>query len=54
VLEKLPERLTYAEMAAELHLSLNTVKTHLRRAYMKLGATSRSSAVKRATSLGIL
>ena len=54
VLEKLPERLTYAEMAAELYLSPNTVKTHLRRAYMKLGATSRSSAVKRATSLGIL
>jgi LuxR family maltose regulon positive regulatory protein len=54
VLEKLTERLTYAEMAAELYLSLNTVKTHLRRAYMKLGATSRSSAVKRATSLGIL
>ena len=54
VLEKLAERLTYAEMAAELHLSLNTVKTHLRRAYMKLGATSRSSAIQRATSLGIL
>jgi LuxR family transcriptional regulator, maltose regulon positive regulatory protein len=54
VLEKLAERLTYTEMAAELHLSLNTVKTHLRRAYMKLGATSRSSAIARATSLGIL
>jgi LuxR family maltose regulon positive regulatory protein len=54
VLEKLPQRLTYAEMASELYLSLNTVKTHLRRAYMKLGVTSRSSAVKRATLLGIL
>jgi LuxR family maltose regulon positive regulatory protein len=54
VLEKLSEGLTYAEMAAELYLSLNTVKTHLRHAYMKLGATSRSSAIKRATSLGIL
>ncbi|MGE5289729.1 MAG: AAA family ATPase [Micromonosporaceae bacterium] len=54
VLEKLPKRLTYAEMASELYLSLNTVKTHLRHAYMKLGATSRSSAIKRATSLGIL
>jgi LuxR family maltose regulon positive regulatory protein len=54
VLEKLPEGLTYTEMASELYLSLNTVKTHLRHAYMKLGATSRSSAVKRATSLGIL
>jgi LuxR family maltose regulon positive regulatory protein len=54
VLEKLSERLTYTEIAADLHLSLNTVKTHLRHAYMKLGVTSRSSAVKRATSLGIL
>jgi ATP/maltotriose-dependent transcriptional regulator MalT len=30
------------------------VKTHLRHAYMKLGVTSRSSALKRATSLGVL
>ena len=54
VLEKLPQRLTYLDMASELHLSLNTVKTHLRHTYMKLGVTSRSSAVKRATSLGLL
>jgi LuxR family maltose regulon positive regulatory protein len=54
VLEKLSERLTYTEIASELHVSLNTVKTHLRHAYMKLGVTSRSSAIKRATSLGIL
>jgi LuxR family maltose regulon positive regulatory protein len=54
VLEKLSERLTYTEIAADLYLSLNTVKTHLRHAYMKLGVTSRSSAVKRAASLGIL
>jgi LuxR family transcriptional regulator, maltose regulon positive regulatory protein len=54
VLEKLAERLTYTEIATELYLSLNTVKTHLRHAYTKLGATSRSSAIKRATTLGIL
>jgi LuxR family transcriptional regulator, maltose regulon positive regulatory protein len=54
VLEKLPERLTYTEMASELYVSLNTVKTHLRHAYMKLGVTSRSAAVKRAAMLGIL
>jgi LuxR family transcriptional regulator, maltose regulon positive regulatory protein len=54
VLEKLPQRLTYLDMASDLHLSLNTVKTHLRHTYMKLGVTSRSSAVQRATSLGLL
>jgi LuxR family transcriptional regulator, maltose regulon positive regulatory protein len=54
VLEKLPQRLTYVDMASELHLSLNTVKTHLRHTYMKLGVDSRSSAVRRATSLGLL
>jgi LuxR family maltose regulon positive regulatory protein len=54
VLEKLAERLTYTEVASELYLSLNTVKTHLRHAYIKLGVTSRSAAIKRATMLGIL
>ena len=54
VLEKLSQRLTYTEIAAELYLSLNTVKTHVRHAYMKLGATSRSSAIKRAAVLRIL
>ena len=54
VLEKLPERLSYVDMAAELYVSLNTVKTHLRHIYLKLGVSSRSSAVKRATSLGLL
>jgi len=54
VLKKLPEQLSYVEMASDLYVSLNTVKTHLRHAYTKLGATSRSSAIKRATLLGIL
>jgi LuxR family transcriptional regulator, maltose regulon positive regulatory protein len=54
VLEKLSGRLTYVEMASELHLSLNTIKTHLRHTYMKLGVTSRASAVKRAAALGLI
>ena len=54
VLEALPQHLTYADMAIQLHLSLNTVKTHLRHTYMKLGVTSRAAAVKRATSIGII
>jgi LuxR family transcriptional regulator, maltose regulon positive regulatory protein len=54
VLQKLSERLSYVDIASELHLSLNTVKTHLRHVYMKLDATSRASAVKRAAVLGLI
>jgi LuxR family maltose regulon positive regulatory protein len=54
VLAKLAERLSYAAIASELYLSLNTVKTHLRHAYIKLGVSSRSSAIARATTLGLL
>jgi LuxR family transcriptional regulator, maltose regulon positive regulatory protein len=54
VLESLALRLTYADIATELHLSLNTVKTHVRHSYMKLGASSRTMAIKRATALGII
>ncbi len=54
VLETLPQRLTYTDMATQLHLSLNTVKTHLRHTYTKLGVSSRAAAVKRATSIGII
>jgi LuxR family maltose regulon positive regulatory protein len=54
ILATLPERLTYADMAAQLHLSLNTVKTHLRHTYMKLQVSSRTAAVQRATALGLI
>lgn len=54
VLQILPLRLTYIEMAARLDLSTNTVKTHLRRCYMKLGVGSRGAAVQRASALGLL
>ena len=48
LLRLLPSHLSYAEIAAELFLSVNTVKANLKTLYRKLGATSRSEAVQRA------
>ncbi len=42
------------EIATELFISLNTVKTHVKNLYAKLGAGSRTQAVARATELGLL
>lgn len=53
VLQHLPTR-TYAEIADNLYISQNTVKTHLRSIYQKLGAASRSQAVERALELRLL
>ena len=53
VLELLPTS-TYPQMAATLYISRNTVKTHLRSIYHKLGATSRSEAIERAVDLRLL
>ncbi|MEV0803233.1 LuxR C-terminal-related transcriptional regulator [Kribbella sp. NPDC050281] len=54
VLRFLPTNLTRPEIAAELSVSLNTVNTHIRRIYTKLGATDRSSAVQRGRDLRLL
>ncbi len=53
VLELLPTS-TYLQMAATLYVSRNTVKTHLRSIYRKLGVASRSEAIERAIDLGLL
>ena len=53
ILKLLPTS-TYLQMAATLYVSRNTVKTHLRSVYQKLGVASRSQAIERAVDLGLL
>ena len=53
ILKLLPTR-TYPQVAATLYISRNTVKTHLRSVYQKLGVTSRSEAIERAVDLRLL
>jgi LuxR family maltose regulon positive regulatory protein len=54
VLRYLPTHLSRQEIANELHVSANTVKTHMRHLYAKLGTHRRAEAVKRARVLGLL
>jgi LuxR family maltose regulon positive regulatory protein len=54
VLRLLPSRLSQREMAAELYVSFNTIRTHTRVIFGKLGVTSRAEAVARARELGLL
>ena len=54
VLRYLPTNLTLPEIARELHVSHNTVKTHIRSLYTQLGAHRRAEAVDRARALGLL
>jgi LuxR family maltose regulon positive regulatory protein len=53
-LRYLTTSLSNAEIAAELYVSVNTVKTHQRAVYRKLGAAGRREAVHRARALGLL
>ena len=54
VVRFLPTNLKAPEIAAELFVSTNTVRTHLRHIYAKLGTHGRAEAVKRARELQVL
>jgi LuxR family transcriptional regulator, maltose regulon positive regulatory protein len=54
VVRYLPSNLTASEIASELVVSANTVRTHMRHIYAKLDAHSRSEAVARARELGLV
>ncbi len=54
VLRFLPTHYSFQEIAQRLHVSANTVKTHVHAVYRKLDASSRSEAVAHATSAGLL
>ncbi len=54
VLRYLPTNLSAPEIAGELYLSLNTIRTHMRHLYAKLAVHTRTDAVERARALGLL
>ena len=54
VLRYLPTNLSAGEIGRELSVSLNTVRTHTRHIFAKLGVHRRTDAVTRARALGLL
>ena len=54
VLRYLPTNLTRREIAGELSVSPNTIDTHIRHIYAKLGAADRTEAVERGRELRLL
>ena len=54
VLGYLPTMFKATEIAADLFITINTVKTHQRSIYRKLGVVTRRDAVDRARALHLL
>jgi LuxR family maltose regulon positive regulatory protein len=54
VLRYLPTNLSAPQIASELYVSHNTVRTHMRHLYAKLGTHRRFETVERARALGLL
>jgi DNA-binding NarL/FixJ family response regulator len=51
ILRRLPTGLPITQIAVTLHISNNTIKTHLKNVYKKLGVDSRDSAVAKGKEL---
>jgi LuxR family maltose regulon positive regulatory protein len=54
VLRLLDSEMTGPQIARELFVSLNTLRTHTKRIFTKLDATTRAAAVRRARDRGLL
>ncbi|MEU5952279.1 LuxR C-terminal-related transcriptional regulator [Streptomyces sp. NPDC047525] len=54
VLCRLQQEVPLREIAEDLYVSVNTVKSHVRAVYRKLGVASRAEAVQRARVLGLV
>lgn len=54
VLRCVTEALSTQDIATTLYLSINTVKTHLKSIYRKLGTSGRSATARRAHELNLL
>ncbi|MCT9145203.1 helix-turn-helix domain-containing protein, partial [Streptomyces violarus] len=54
VVRRVAEMMSTEEIAADLHVSVNTVKTHLKSIYRKLAVTRRGEAVRRARERRLL
>jgi LuxR family maltose regulon positive regulatory protein len=54
ILRFLPTNLSAPEIASQLSVSVNTIRTHMRHLYEKLGVHSRTEAVEQARTLGLL
>jgi LuxR family maltose regulon positive regulatory protein len=54
VVQHMSEMMSTAEIAAEMYISVNTVKTHLKSIYRKLAAAHRREAIRRARQLHLV
>ena len=54
MLKLLGTELSGPEIAGRLCVSLNTVRTHTKNIYSKLGVNSRRTAIRRAEEVGLL